>query len=32
MIFKCEFAKWLRSLTVDICYVSRTGEEVSLWP
>ena len=30
MIFKCPFAIWLRSFTVDISYVSRTGAVVSL--
>ena len=29
MIFKCALAIWLRSLTVEICYVSSTGEVVS---
>ena len=32
MIFKCAFVICLCSLTVDICYVSRTGEDVSLLP
>ena len=32
MIFKCAFVICLCSLTVDICYVSRTGEAVSLLP
>ena len=29
MIFKCALAIWLRSLTVEISYVSSTGEVVS---
>ena len=29
MIFKCALAIWLRSLTVEISYVSSTGEAVS---
>ena len=29
MIFKCALAIWLRSLTVEISYVSSTGELVS---
>ena len=29
MIFKCALAMWLRSLTVEISYVSCTGEVVS---
>ena len=29
MIFKCTLAIWLRSLTVEIFYVSSTGEAVS---
>ena len=29
MIFKCALAIWLRSLTVEIFYVSSTGEAVS---
>ena len=29
MIFKCALAIWLRSLTVEISYVSNTGEVVS---
>ena len=29
MIFKCVLAIWLRSLTVEISYVSSTGEVVS---
>ena len=34
MIFTCAFVMWLRSLTltVDISYVSRTGEVVRLLP
>ena len=32
MIFKCTFVICLCSLTVDICYVSRTGEVVILLP
>ena len=32
MIFKCSFVICLCSLIVDICYVSRTGEAVSLLP
>ena len=32
MIFKCAFVICLCSLIVDICYVSRTGEAVSLLP
>ena len=32
IIFKCLFVICLWSLTVDICYVSRTGEAVSLLP
>ena len=32
MIFKCAFVICLCSLTGDICYVSRTGEAVSLLP
>ena len=32
MIFKCAFVICLCSLIVDICYVSRTGEVVSLTP
>jgi len=32
MILKCAFVICLWSLTVDICYVSRTGEAVSLLP
>ena len=32
MIFKSAFVICLRSLIVDICYVSRTGEAVSLLP
>ena len=28
MIFKCALAIWLRSLTVEISYVSSTGEVV----
>ena len=32
MIFKCAFVICLWSLTVDICYVSRTGEAESLLP
>ena len=32
MIFKCAFVICLYSLIVDICYVSRTGEAVSLLP
>ena len=32
MIFKCAFVICLCSLIVDICYVSRTGETVSLLP
>ena len=32
MIFKCAFVICLCSLTVDICYVSRTGEAVSSLP
>ena len=32
MIFKCAFVICLCSLIVDICYVSRTGEAVSLTP
>ena len=32
IIFKCAFVICLWSLTVDICYVSRTGEAVSLLP
>ena len=32
MIFKCAFVICLCSLIVDICYVSRTGEAVSLPP
>ena len=29
MIFKCALAIWLHSLTVEISYMSRTGEVVS---
>ena len=29
MIFKCELAIWLRSLTVEISYMFRTGEVMS---
>ena len=29
MIFKCALAVWLRSLTVEISYVSSSGEVVS---
>ena len=32
MIFKSAFVICLRSLIVDICYVSRTGEAVSFLP
>ena len=32
MIFKCAFVIYLCFLVVDICYVSRTGEAVSLLP
>ena len=32
IIFKCAFVICLWSLTVVICYVSRTGEAVSLLP
>ena len=32
MIFKCALAIWLRSLTVEISDVPRTGEVVSLPP
>ena len=32
IIFKCAFVICVCSLTVNICYVSRTGEAVSLLP